>query len=131
MLGLVAAISISLGISIWGVEYRPAATFYLAPTRAWGLLLGSLIALGAFPRCRVLRNLVGIRIHSTGTMSKYCQGRPHDEPKRDDGQAVAKCPIFEVSLGYQACGRRVWVKSFAHAISRDCLKGYFRNSGSG
>jgi peptidoglycan/LPS O-acetylase OafA/YrhL len=31
-LGLVAAISLCL--SAWGVEYRPAATFYLAPTRA-------------------------------------------------------------------------------------------------
>jgi peptidoglycan/LPS O-acetylase OafA/YrhL len=49
-LGLVA--TISLGISIWGVEHRPTATFYLAPTRAWELLLGSLIALGAFPKLK-------------------------------------------------------------------------------
>jgi peptidoglycan/LPS O-acetylase OafA/YrhL len=46
--GIIAAISIA--ISLWGVEYRPAATFYLAPTRAWELLLGSLIAVGACPR---------------------------------------------------------------------------------
>jgi peptidoglycan/LPS O-acetylase OafA/YrhL len=55
-LGLVAAIS--LGISTWGVEYYPSATFYLAPTRAWELLLGSLLALGVFPNIkhRILRD---------------------------------------------------------------------------
>jgi peptidoglycan/LPS O-acetylase OafA/YrhL len=59
-LGLVAATS--LGISIWGIEYHPAATFYLAPTRAWELLLGSLIALGAFQKLenRILRDALSI-----------------------------------------------------------------------
>ena len=54
--GVIAAIS--MAISVWGVEYRPAATFYLAPTRAWELLLGSLIAVGACPRLerRMLRD---------------------------------------------------------------------------
>jgi peptidoglycan/LPS O-acetylase OafA/YrhL len=58
--GLLAAIS--MGISIWGVEYRPAATFYLAPTRAWELLLGSVTAVGAFPtvKDRVLRECISI-----------------------------------------------------------------------
>jgi len=36
----------SLGLSIWGIWNAPTATFYLAPTRAWELLLGSLLALG-------------------------------------------------------------------------------------
>lgn len=40
----------SLGLSIWGVKNAPTATFYLAPTRAWELLLGSLLALGFISR---------------------------------------------------------------------------------
>ena len=39
---------ISFVISVWGVHHKPSATFYLAPTRAWELLLGSLLALGLF-----------------------------------------------------------------------------------
>ena len=41
---------LSLAASIWGVTQLPSLTFYLAPMRAWELLLGSLLALGAFPR---------------------------------------------------------------------------------
>ena len=41
---------LSFAFSVWGVRHSPTATFYLAPTRAWELLLGSLLALGAFPR---------------------------------------------------------------------------------
>ncbi len=36
---------ISLAWSIYGVAYYPAATFYLLPSRAWELLLGSIIAI--------------------------------------------------------------------------------------
>jgi peptidoglycan/LPS O-acetylase OafA/YrhL len=52
----------SIAISIWGVEYRSAATFYLTPTRAWELLLGSLTALGACPNLesRTLRNILSV-----------------------------------------------------------------------
>src|SRR5262249_21744259 len=62
---LVALTAISMGISIWGVEYRPAATFYLVPTRAWELLLGSLVAIGLCPKfesrfCREALSLVGL-----------------------------------------------------------------------
>jgi len=40
-----AAVSlVSLGISIWGVKAQPFATFFLLPTRAWELLLGSMLA---------------------------------------------------------------------------------------
>ena len=35
----------SLALSIYGVRYMPAAAFYLLPTRAWELLLGSFVAL--------------------------------------------------------------------------------------
>ena len=41
---------LSFVLSIWGVAHKPSATFYLAPTRAWELLLGSLLALNAVPR---------------------------------------------------------------------------------
>ena len=46
---------ISFAVSVWGVHHQPSATFYLAPTRAWELLLGSLLAMGLFP-------LIGNRI---------------------------------------------------------------------
>lgn len=32
------------------VEFRPSAAFYLSPMRAWELMAGSLLAVGAFPR---------------------------------------------------------------------------------
>jgi peptidoglycan/LPS O-acetylase OafA/YrhL len=48
---IVAAIFVmSLGLSIWGVTYAPTATFYLLPARAWELMMGALLALGAIPQ---------------------------------------------------------------------------------
>jgi peptidoglycan/LPS O-acetylase OafA/YrhL len=46
---IAAACLISLGLSEWGVRHAPVATFYLLPTRAWELLLGSLLAMGVLP----------------------------------------------------------------------------------
>jgi len=43
---------VSFVISIWGTEHKPSATFYWAPTRAWELLLGALLALGFIPRIK-------------------------------------------------------------------------------
>ena len=40
----------SFALSAWGTAHEPSATFYLAPTRAWELLLGSLLAVRAIPR---------------------------------------------------------------------------------
>lgn len=40
----------SLALSIYGVRYHAEATFYFLPTRAWELLIGSVIALQAVPR---------------------------------------------------------------------------------
>ncbi|HYK43019.1 MAG TPA: acyltransferase, partial [Thermoanaerobaculia bacterium] len=34
----------SFTLSVWGVAHHPSAAFYLLPTRAWELLLGSLVA---------------------------------------------------------------------------------------
>jgi len=41
---------VSFCVSVWGAFHNPSATFYLAHTRAWELLLGTLIALDVFPR---------------------------------------------------------------------------------
>ncbi len=35
---------LSFGLSIWGVKAQPFATFFLLPTRAWELLIGSMLA---------------------------------------------------------------------------------------
>ena len=42
---VLAALLISLGLCVLGTEYKPVATFYLLPTRAWELLIGSMAAL--------------------------------------------------------------------------------------
>ncbi|AGF77481.1 putative acyltransferase [Desulfocapsa sulfexigens DSM 10523] len=49
---LLPAALLSLILNIWAVGPYPTATFYLFPTRAWELLLGSLLALGFFPVLR-------------------------------------------------------------------------------
>lgn len=43
--GLILSLIVSFGLSIWLTERSPAAAFYLLPTRAWELGLGSLLAL--------------------------------------------------------------------------------------
>jgi peptidoglycan/LPS O-acetylase OafA/YrhL len=42
----------SFALSTWGVGAAPVATFYLLPARAWELMLGTLLALGAVPAIR-------------------------------------------------------------------------------
>lgn len=44
-----ACLIISFALSIYGLRYHDEATFYLLPMRAWELLMGSVIALGAVP----------------------------------------------------------------------------------
>lgn len=46
---IVALAATSFLISIWGIRKAPTFTFYMAPTRAWELLTGSLLALGLLP----------------------------------------------------------------------------------
>ena len=45
-------------LAVWAVHPYPGATFYFGPTRAWELLLGALLAMGAVPSIegRSLRN---------------------------------------------------------------------------
>lgn len=50
---VVAAIAlVSFALSVWLVQRAPAMAYFIAPTRAWELLLGSLLALGALPAVR-------------------------------------------------------------------------------
>jgi peptidoglycan/LPS O-acetylase OafA/YrhL len=53
---------LSLAMSIRRLAAQPAATFYLAPARAWELMLGGLLAMEVFPRWanRVWYNLLAI-----------------------------------------------------------------------
>lgn len=37
-------------LSVWGSVHTPGAAFFLAPTRAWELILGALLAMNALPR---------------------------------------------------------------------------------
>jgi hypothetical protein len=52
-----AAALLSFGLSVWTSRRYPDAAFYLAPSRAWEFLLGSMLAVGAVapPRNEVLR----------------------------------------------------------------------------
>lgn len=46
---LITLFCVSFALSLYGVIHYPSATFYLLPTRAWELLLGSLLACIAAP----------------------------------------------------------------------------------
>ncbi len=51
---------LSFAASLFGVLHAPEATFYLAPTRAWELLLGAILASGSLPTVanRLAQNLL-------------------------------------------------------------------------
>ena len=50
---IIAALAIaSFLLNVWSVQKAPSFAFYMAPTRAWELLTGSLLALGFFPPLR-------------------------------------------------------------------------------
>lgn len=46
---LLVIAALSLILSTWGVRHAPAATFYFVHTRAWELLIGSLLAISFLP----------------------------------------------------------------------------------
>jgi len=46
---LIAATLISFALAVWAVDAKPAAAFYLLPTRFWELMVGALLALGVVP----------------------------------------------------------------------------------
>lgn len=41
--------ALSFILSVWGAEHKPSATFYWAPTRAWELIIGAILALRVIP----------------------------------------------------------------------------------
>jgi peptidoglycan/LPS O-acetylase OafA/YrhL len=58
-LGVVVLFILSLAASAATVAYNPTTAFYMPYTRAWELLLGTMLSLGIFPRLHnaVLRNI--------------------------------------------------------------------------
>ncbi len=59
---LTAALVVSFALGVWATEARPTAAFYLPPTRAWELLIGSVLATGVMPMLgtRWMRDLLGL-----------------------------------------------------------------------
>ena len=65
--GLLSRMSLVIGLlsiiaSAIGAFTHPSATFYLVHTRAWELLLGAVLALGAFPKPlgQLVRSILGV-----------------------------------------------------------------------
>jgi peptidoglycan/LPS O-acetylase OafA/YrhL len=58
---LLTAVIASFSLSLWAIEHKPIAAFYLLPPRAWELLIGSLLAVGVLPAIgnRILRDAAG------------------------------------------------------------------------
>lgn len=59
---VIGATILSFFLGLWAMERDPSAAFYLAPFRAWELLIGSVLALGAIPpaRSQLVRNLLSV-----------------------------------------------------------------------
>jgi peptidoglycan/LPS O-acetylase OafA/YrhL len=57
-----AILLLSFAASVWAVPHAPTAAFYLAPFRAWELLLGALLAMGALaaPRRQIVRDALSL-----------------------------------------------------------------------
>ncbi|HET9862027.1 MAG TPA: acyltransferase family protein [Steroidobacteraceae bacterium] len=49
---LAAGLVLSFSLCLWAARDHAPANYYLLPTRAWELLAGALVALGAWPRMR-------------------------------------------------------------------------------
>ncbi len=61
---------LSFGLSIWGVIAQPIATFFLLPTRAWELLLGSLVAV--LPAKVCIRNIAVREVLCVASLAGIC-----------------------------------------------------------
>lgn len=78
---LAAVAVLSFGVCVWGSYHAPAANFYLAPSRAWELLLGGMLALSGTrpPRWRLTDELLaasgaialGIAVFGYGRTTPY------------------------------------------------------------
>jgi len=49
---IIATFLVSFAVSIWAVRHTPVAAFYLAPSRAWELMLGAILALPIVPELK-------------------------------------------------------------------------------
>ncbi len=49
---IAAATLLSFAVAVWATSHKPVAAFYWLPSRAWELMLGSLLALGAVKPAR-------------------------------------------------------------------------------
>lgn len=67
-------------LSVVGVMYKPSATFYLAPTRAWELLIGSLLAIRAVPEIRNKFILEVLALLGIGLIAWGVFGLSSDQP---------------------------------------------------
>ncbi|CAN5286580.1 acyltransferase family protein [soil metagenome] len=61
-LAVIVVLVASLILSVVALKAFPLGGFYLLPTRAWELLIGTVLALGVVPdiRNRIARNLIGV-----------------------------------------------------------------------
>lgn len=64
---LAALALVSFGASVYGARWHASATFYLLPTRAWELLVGSLVA--ALPRMRSEKRWVNEGLSAGGLLA--------------------------------------------------------------
>jgi peptidoglycan/LPS O-acetylase OafA/YrhL len=63
---LVCIASISFAYSVWQVNIEPESTFYLLPTRAWELLMGSILAVANLPLIRDKFIIFGLSLLGLG-----------------------------------------------------------------
>jgi len=66
LLGMGGLLLLSLGVSIYNVEHRPTAAFYLLPSRAWEILMGSMVAILPLPSVRRWWKEVGAVLATLG-----------------------------------------------------------------
>ncbi|MEM7429289.1 MAG: acyltransferase family protein [Pseudomonadota bacterium] len=59
---VVLLLVISFAACIWATDYRPVYAFFLSPTRAWELLMGSVLAIGLVPAIenRTVMNVLSV-----------------------------------------------------------------------
>lgn len=66
--GLAVAMVASFALSLVATRYAASASFYLLPTRAWELLAGSLVGLGAMPRLNTRKMVEGAGLLGVATI---------------------------------------------------------------
>ena len=65
----VIVLVVSIGLSVWMIGFDRMMAFYFAPSRAFELMIGALIAMGAFPECRHGRLGTGFGVLGLGMIA--------------------------------------------------------------